>query len=362
MYVNSLNELPTKPNTKAFAFLRVCLMADGAPLGIPVHVIRGAKPGPKLVVMSTAHGYETCQISIIRELLETIDPAELSGTLVCVPIANPIAFEMGARNTWVDGLWGDNGNMNRLWPGRANGWLTERMTHAISQEVFPNSDCVIDLHSASKHALELSYGYLGKASQKELGISLAFGQDVLVDVQDYEVKEKGQGATSTAYLRGIGIPTYSTEIGTFPGIAEERARMPEKDLVRRVPEVGVTGVTNVMKHLHMIAGDLVLPERQLIVQPELNLRPNNGGLLVSHVTAQDLGSVVRKGTVLGTVISPYTFEELEEIVAPFEDSLLLAAITEEPFRKVNAGDYAFIVSDHSKSRWIEAASTDGRGH
>jgi predicted deacylase len=354
MAVERFVDIKVERGRKAFEFLHVCMMADGSPLGIPVHIVAGAKPGPKLVVMSTAHGYEICQISVIKELVETIDPRKLKGTLVAIPVANPVAFEGGTRSTWIDSIFGDSGNMNRLWPGRPNGWLTERMTYKISSEVFPGSDCVIDLHAATENAaLALAYGYLGKSSQEEIEISKVFGQEILIDTQPEEIVEKMQWGTSKEYLRKQGIPSYSCEIGEFHGLWCERGKKPPEQLIRTVPEVGVTGVTNVMKYLGMLDGEPRLPDRQIIVQPELNLRPAHGGLLVSEKTIDDLGTIVPKGGLLGTVISPYTFSELDRITAPFEESLLLAAVVGKPFRRIHAGDYGYIVADMSKSRWIE---------
>ena len=335
---------------KAFGFLDVCMMASGAPLRIPVHVVAGTKPGPKLVVMSTAHGYEIQQISVIRTLVETLDPGKLKGTFVGIPVCNPVAFEGGTRSTWIDSIFGDSGNMNRLWPGRPDGWLTERMTYKISQEVFPGSTCVIDLHAATGD-LDLSYGYLGKASETEIEISKVYGNEILVDTQQAEVVKKRQQGTSSEYLREIGIPTYSTEVGEFHGLWLERGK--GKDLVRTVPEVGVTGVTNVMKYLGMLEGKPKLPEKQAIVKPELNLRPAHGGLLVSEKGIEDLGTVVSKGSILARVISPYTFEVLDTITAPFEESLLIAATTQKPFLRVNPGDFAYIVADMANTKVIE---------
>ena len=93
----------------------------------------------------------------------------------------------------------------------------------------------------------------------------------------------------------------------------------------------------------------------MIVKPELNLRPSHGGLLVSEKGIEDLGTVVAKGSVLGRVISPYTFETLDTITAPFEESLLLAATTKMPFRRVNPGDYGYIVADAANTEILENA-------
>jgi uncharacterized protein len=325
--------------------------AHGARTAIPIHLIAGAQPGPRLVVLAAAHGYETIQISVLRALAAEVAPAELAGELVLVPVANPVAFGMGVRGTWIDGLWGDSGNMNRLWPGRANGWLTERVCHAIATEVIAGATAVIDLHSCTP-SLDLAYGYLGPGGPGSLDyeISRAFGHELLVDPTPAEMIEKRQtDGTSKVYVRSQQIAAYSCEIGQFYGLEQERGMRSAEDLYRGVPEVGVTGVMNVMKLLEMIPGELRRTRLQLRVRPELNLRPAHGGLLVAHYDKTAIGTVVPAGTVLGTVISPYSFETLDELIAPFRENLILATLSRKPFAKVFPGEFAFIVSDNEQT-------------
>lgn len=338
---------------RAFGFLPITTAADGGQIGIPVHVIAGQEPGPKLVVMSSAHGYEYRQISVVKTLHEQVDPRHLTGTLVMIPVANPVSFEMGSRCTWIDSLWGDSGNMNRLWPGRPNGWLTERFCHAIATQVFPGAAAVIDLHGCTNN-LALAYGYIGigKEGDVDYDISRAFGHEILVYNAPEEIAEKRQQGTSKSWLRSIGIPAYSCEIGEFHGLETERGEFPPEKLFRGVPEVGVTGVTNIMKYLGMLDGEVVRPRVQIVVQPELNLRPSHGGLLLSNFGIEDLGRVLPKGTALGTLISPYTFGELEVITAPFDQNLLIGTMFLDPFTKVNPGDFGYLVADWSRTTWL----------
>ncbi len=342
----------TKRGTKAFKFLKVATGGDGGDLGIPVHVIAGGQPGPRVVVMSSAHGYETRQISALQAVHEQLDPEHMIGELVLIPVANPVAFEMGTRGTWIDSLWGDSGNMNRMWPGRPNGWLTERFCHAIATQVFEGATVVMDFHGFTPQ-LALAYGYIGVGDENSLDyqVSRVFGHELLVYNPPEDLVEKRQtSGTSKVYLRSKNIAAYSCEIGEFYGVEGQRGSHSEEELFRGVPEVGVTGITNVMKHLKMIPGDLVRPKIQLRVEPELNLRPSHGGVVVTNFGVKDLGRVLPRGTVLGTVISPYTFETLEEIVAPFEENLLLATLFQQPFTRVNPGDYGYIVADHGRTQ------------
>jgi predicted deacylase len=105
----------------------VTTLAGGTPLEIPVVVINGAAAGPCFWVDGAIHGDEpegplACQIAM-RE----IDPAQLAGTVVLVPVMNVPAFEAAQRGNPLDTFSYD---MNRIYPGRANGYLTERMAAA----------------------------------------------------------------------------------------------------------------------------------------------------------------------------------------------------------------------------------------
>src|SRR6266850_6704113 len=59
---------------------------------IPVIVINGARPGPKLALLAGAHGTEYASIIALEKLAQATDPAALSGTLIVVPLLNVASF------------------------------------------------------------------------------------------------------------------------------------------------------------------------------------------------------------------------------------------------------------------------------
>src|SRR5207237_114741 len=76
---------------------------------IGVAVINGARPGPVLAVVSGAHGTEYASILAVEELIDAVDPAQLSGTLILVPLVNVASFERLVPH--VNPI--DNKSMNR---------------------------------------------------------------------------------------------------------------------------------------------------------------------------------------------------------------------------------------------------------
>src|SRR5216684_8495871 len=108
---------------------------------IPVAVIRGPKPGPTLALVAGAHGTEYASIIALEKLIQELDPAEISGTVIVVPLVNIASFEQKVPHlNPVDGK-----SMNRLYPGKADGTQTERISWAVTK-VLEKSDYLIDFH------------------------------------------------------------------------------------------------------------------------------------------------------------------------------------------------------------------------
>ncbi len=341
--------------SKVAGFLEVCTMADGGALRLPIHVIAGARPGPQLCLVAGQHGDEIRSIWVVKKVFDDMNPEDLSGSVVAVPVANPIAFEGGVRCSWVDSVHGDGGNLNRVWPGSPDGWITERIADSLWGEVVSKADCVLDLHGdAFNPDLSIYYAYLGNESNSEYSsrcrqLALDFGMELLV-----RYSEPLSGTSLSSQLARSRIYHVGCELGDYYGLRslddEPQSEHPQRDVL----EVGVTGVTNVMKSMGMLRGSLKSPSRQVIVSTEVGLKPSHGGLLCAHVGREDVGRVVSKGTVLGTVVSPYTFEELDRITAPFEETIIMAVRGKHGLSRVNPGDYAFYVADWQTAQWVRA--------
>ena len=84
------------------------------------------------------------KVEILRRFVEQVEADSLRGSILIIPVENPPAFESGTRNTPIDML-----NLNRCFPGKPEGFITEKMTHVMSQKFFPNVDYLIDLHAGT---------------------------------------------------------------------------------------------------------------------------------------------------------------------------------------------------------------------
>ena len=157
--------------TRAYFTLPVSYMANGSMMEIPVHVVNGVKPGPKLMLTALSHGDAPTGLEVIRQVLESVDIDQLSGTIIAVPCQNPVAFEWNRRNTPLDSY-----NMNRTYPGNPKGWFTEQLAATISP-LCDDADYLIDWHGG-EFGMALNYvllklkggGFLGERGPKGEGL------------------------------------------------------------------------------------------------------------------------------------------------------------------------------------------------
>ncbi|MER9795304.1 succinylglutamate desuccinylase/aspartoacylase family protein [Mesorhizobium sp. M0213] len=115
--------------------------ADHEELSLPVFSLNKAE-GPRLLVTGGCHGNELEGPLVARRLVEWLPKAQTCGRVIVLPVLNPLAVEAWSRNTPLDGL-----NLNRVFPGRADGSVTERIADAVSRVLLPMADTVFDLHS-----------------------------------------------------------------------------------------------------------------------------------------------------------------------------------------------------------------------
>src|SRR5712664_4204424 len=168
------------PGQKASGYLEVPAGVDPA-TNIPVVVINGAKPGKTLALVSGAHGTEYTSIIAIEKLIAALDPAQVTGIVILVPLVNIASFEQKVPH--VNPV--DNKSMNRFYPGKADGTQTDRASFLITKHVVDRSDYLIDYHGGDLDESLRPYAYwgpTGKDSQDHISkeMVLAFGLDHII--------------------------------------------------------------------------------------------------------------------------------------------------------------------------------------
>ncbi|PYY22384.1 MAG: succinylglutamate desuccinylase [Acidobacteria bacterium] len=284
---------------KATGYLEVPAGSDAA-TSIPVIVVNGSKPGPILALVSGAHGTEYASIIALEKVIQTIDPTQLSGKLIIVPLVNLGSFEKKVPH--VNPI--DGKSMNRFYPGNPNGTQTERASWLITEEVVEKCDYLIDLHGGDLDESLRPYSYWSKTGNEKLdaasrGMVLAFGLDHIIVVTD---RPKDPHASryldSTASTRGK--PAIAVEAG-YSGTTE-----PED--VQKL----VDGCYNVMRNLRMLAGEATPVERPVWIGRVSSVTSPNAGFFYPLVRR---GTYVAEGMKIGYV-TDYFGKTVWEVRAP----------------------------------------------
>src|SRR5579863_9284513 len=197
---------------KATGFIQVPAGSDAA-ASVPVIVVNGAKPGPRLALVAGSHGTEYASVIALEKLAQSVDPAAVSGTVIILPLLNIASFQQKVPHlNPVDAK-----NMNRFYPGKSGGTQTERISWAITKQVIETSDYLIDYHGGDLDENLRCYSYwadTGNASRDATtrAMVLAFGLDHII-IQKPGPITPGGAVTVTRWAANIGKTPITVEAG-----------------------------------------------------------------------------------------------------------------------------------------------------
>lgn len=300
-----------KKGATAFGYIPVGHTASRIPIHIPINIVRGVEDGPTLAVVAMIHGTEANGGLGVAQVLREIDPRELSGTLLAVPVANTSAYEFGQRVT----EW-DRQDMNRVGTGEADGSITEQLAHALYNGVIRHADAFIDVHSggATSYAWYTIYdsdisGAEARVVQQGREMALAFGLEQIF------AKTPWQGTLSHEAVRA-GVPTIIPEVGGGP----DWFNGDEGQIT-----ACARGITNVMKLLDMMDGTIETESPQCTVW-DAHTEIEVGNLSGVFLLEAERGQQLKQGATYGTIYDPYTGAEVGQILAPSDGTVLKAGV------------------------------------
>ncbi len=298
----TIENITVKAGEKATGFIEVPKGIDEG-TQIPVSVFHGAKDGKVLLITAGIHGAEHSPILALQRLAKTLDPKKLSGTVILVHIANPPSFFGRTIYYGPDGK-----NLNRSFPGKENGTITERIAFVITEKLIRRADLYIDSHSGDGNESLNSYVafYENDTVPQELvetgrRMAHASGFDYIKPIRGRSLNfPEAKYTINTGFI--LGKPSINLESG-------ELGKPQEIDILRNYE-----GILNIMRELKMLTDKKPKKFKNLIfITQAKTITSEHKGLFYALVERKQK---VKKDQLLGYVTDLFG-NRLQEVRAPF---------------------------------------------
>lgn len=261
-----------------------------APLFMPIKVIHGKEKGPCMVIFSTLKGNELNGIEIVNRIYNTIDPNEMKGTLITIPVVNVYGL-MNYPRMLPSGV-----SLDKCFPGSETGKFGERLAHVFTEEILKKADYTIELHTGDLNHNILPQVYCNFDNKDAKRLARAFQSPVVTNVS-----LEGNFLRQTTEELGIPFLVYQ---------AGEAMRFDENAIA-----LGVEGVKNVMREIEMLSRSEKELIKPIFSKEEEWFIAHKGGILISEVS---LGQVIETNDLLGRIKDPFGTDPSEEVRSPRE--------------------------------------------
>jgi predicted deacylase len=302
----TVGDVTAQPGTLVSGELTVAPAGGDAGTRIPFSIVHGTKPGPVLALIAGVHGQEYTPVLALQRLRTAIDPAILTGTVVMVHVANMPSYS--GRTIYYSPV--DRKNLNRVFPGRPDGTISERIADRITREVIERATHVVDLHAGDGNESLRPYVYwitTGPQEVAEAGrrLALASGFDhIVIDRGRPTDPAKSVYLSNTAILRGK--PALTLESGFLA--------VPDEASIVRIERA----VAGWLKHLGMREAGPGPIEHAVWIDRNQVLTSRFTGIWYPAV---ERGHTVARGSLIGRV-TDFFGKTVEEIRAPFDGEVL----------------------------------------
>ena len=257
---------------------------------IPIACIANGS-GPTAVLMAGNHGDEYEGQVALSKLIRELEPQDVQGRVIVLPMANFPAAVAGRRTSPID-----EGNLNRLFVGEARGTVTQVIAHYIEEVLFAEADLILDLHSGGSSLIYLPTSLVprppGQApSEAQRGIAEAFGLPYALFYEQFSTGDRADHAA-----RRKNALYLSTELGGAGTVTPEILRLAEQGSLKALKHVGIyqgsldaAEEPATLRSLDSGAGDLVYAMDAGLFEPLVGL-----------------GDEVRAGALAGLIHHPET--------------------------------------------------------
>jgi len=303
-----------KKGEKGQGFLNVGELSVHSDIKIPVFIINGLKSGPTLWINGAVHGDEINGFMAARKLAFSINPKDLKGALILTPLCNPLATQWRQKLNPYDFL-----DLDQQFPGDPEGLISQRIAYYLFKEIKEKANYLINFHTAATPYDAIPYtvykimNEVKPEIRQEIDkLAKIFGTRAICKVDIDSAKGELPGNLKGALDLNCalqGIPAFMAEVGSGGKFEEENIEAAEE------------GIKNVMKYLKMIPGEIILPEKQIIITKRKFLYCNKSGFILMNVKP---GDILSKGQKIAQIID--LFSEIEVIEAKEKGFVLIVRI------------------------------------
>ena len=275
----------------------------------PYIAVRGARPGPAVLITAGIHGSEYSAIDAVIRLAAKLDPRDLHGQLLCLPLVNPPAFWQ--RAAYVCPV--DNLNLNRVFPGKPLGSFSERLAWHLGEQAIRHADAFLDFHGGDIPEALVPFTIYERTGDAALdarshALAEAFGQPIVL--AQVAGNAPITGPTFAAAAR-MGVPAIIVEDGGL-GLCDPAAT-----------DRLVSGAENTLCSLGLLARPMQLMPGPQLLDSFVWIRSRQAGFFRSQVA---VGDTVEAGSLLGRV-GDFFGSTLEEIASPVSGRVLFLVVS-----------------------------------
>lgn len=309
--VSALDVGDLEPGRKHLLYFRGVQVPTGQHLYVSVTVAKGARPGKRVILVSGVHGDEMSSVHTVQTVMNQLDPAAMSGTVMAVTDISGPALQ-GMQRRWPNtGRGADLIDMNREWPGNENG-ATAPSRHAgllFNRLLRPNADAAIDFHTGTTGFAVTAFNIADMTVPDIKAMVDLYPVGQIFDNHVYP------GVLHNAFV-DAGIPAFTPEIGAA------RALSPGM-----IPDF-VEGTMNVLKHHGILPGPMGRTGKDVRVfigNSALPILATRGGFVEHLVTLNDKVEAGQKVAIqrngFGEVVAEYTTSVAGEVTGQRSDAM-----------------------------------------
>ncbi len=251
-----------------------------------VHVFRSMEEGPTLLLMGGVHGDEINGIEIVRRTLAMRWFEGLQrGSVVVVPLVNMQGFNSFSRDA-LDGK-----DVNRSFPGSANGSMAARLAYIFNKHILPVIDFGVDFHTGGNGNYNYPQVRYAPTDPKSKGLATAFGAHYIVTS-----KFIPKSLRKAAFDHGKPIIVYE---------GGENLRFDQLSI-----DHGLAGIRRVMHLKGMLSDEVPAPEPCIPIRKSAWVRAERPGIFR---WLKQSGETVKAGDKLAVINDPYGMDEIAVI-------------------------------------------------